>query len=79
MAVALRGRGGDEEKVPHLQGPHPPPSREMVITLEGYRAAKQRMEKYNDTTSEDYHSTCLLLKGAEEDVGADWNGERGTG
>ena len=68
--------GVDEEmrrKCPICRA-HIPPSREMVITLEGYLAAKQRMEKYNDTTSEDYHSTCLLLKGAEEDVGADWNG-----
>ena len=51
-----------------------PPSREMVAALQGYRAAKQIMEERNDTSSEYYHSTCLLVNEAEEDVGADWDG-----
>ena len=46
----------------------------MVTSLHYYRADKQRMEENNDTSSENYHSTCRLLKGAEESVGEDWDG-----
>ena len=51
-----------------------PPSREMVATLLSWRAAKQRKEDKNDTSSEGYHRACDLLKDAEERVGADWDG-----
>ena len=55
---------------------HIPPSREMVMTLQGYRARKQWMEDNNNDTSseENYHLACRLLKDAEENIGADWDG-----
>ena len=51
-----------------------PPSKEMVTTLLGYRAQKQRLEDNNYTSSELYHVVCRALEGAEEKVGADWDG-----
>ena len=55
-----------------------PPSKEMVETLEGLRAQKQKLEDDNDTSSEEYiiiyHSVCHALAQAEERVGADWDG-----
>ena len=51
-----------------------PPSKDMVTTLLGYRAAKQKMENDNDTSSERYHITCRVLADYEEKVGADWDG-----
>ena len=51
-----------------------PPSKEMVATLQGLRAQKQKMEDRNDTSSEGYHAVCQLLEQAEERVGKDWDG-----
>ena len=51
-----------------------PPSKEMVTTLLMYRARKQELEDRNETSSEEYHRVCRLLKEAEERVGADWDG-----
>ena len=51
-----------------------PPSKEMVETLRTLRGEKQWLEDNNETSSEDYHRTCRLLKTAEERVGADWDG-----
>ena len=51
-----------------------PPSKEMVSVLLEYRAAKQKHEDNNDTSSQDYHITCRLLKEAEDNIGADWDG-----
>ena len=51
-----------------------PPSREMVATLFSWREDKQRLEDNKDTSSENYHVTCQLLKRAEERVGEDWDG-----
>ncbi|EJK54900.1 hypothetical protein THAOC_25433 [Thalassiosira oceanica] len=51
-----------------------PPSKEMVSSLLTYRAAKQKWEDNKKTSSEEYHLACQLLKLAEEDVGADWDG-----
>ena len=39
-----------------------------------YRTEKQRLEDDNGTSSEEYHRMCRLLKAAEEQVGADWDG-----
>ncbi|EJK53129.1 hypothetical protein THAOC_27492, partial [Thalassiosira oceanica] len=51
-----------------------PPSREMVTSLHTYRARKKIFEDKGDMTSEHYHNICALLRGAEEKVGADWDG-----
>ena len=51
-----------------------PPSKEMVNSLLSYRAQKQKLEDSNDTSSEQYHRACQLLRVAEDRVGADWDG-----
>ncbi|EJK49545.1 hypothetical protein THAOC_31567 [Thalassiosira oceanica] len=51
-----------------------PPSREMVTSLLAYRTAKQKLEDNNGTSSKDYQVICHLLKNAEAEVGADWDG-----
>ena len=51
-----------------------PPSREMVASLCFFLTRKQKLAEKNDTSSAHYHSTCKLLKDAEEDVGGDWDG-----
>ncbi|EJK45746.1 hypothetical protein THAOC_35623 [Thalassiosira oceanica] len=51
-----------------------PPSKEMMSWLLSCRATKQRLEDENDTSSEDYHRVCRILRGAEKEVGADWDG-----
>ncbi|EJK64818.1 hypothetical protein THAOC_14407 [Thalassiosira oceanica] len=51
-----------------------PPSKEMVTTLLGFRARKQKLEDDNETSTDHYHEVCRLLQGFEENVGADWDG-----
>ncbi|EJK46113.1 hypothetical protein THAOC_35239, partial [Thalassiosira oceanica] len=51
-----------------------PPSKEMVAHLLALQEGKLKLENMNDTSSENYHRVCNLLKEAEERVGADWDG-----
>ena len=51
-----------------------PPSKDMVETLRTLRGEKQWLEDNNETSSEHYHQACQLLKEAEENIGADWDG-----
>ena len=51
-----------------------PPSKEMVATLQGYRAQKQRMEDDNDTSSQQYRDICRLAVNAAGRIGAGWDG-----
>ena len=51
-----------------------PPSKEMVTTLQGFRARKQELEDNHDTFSESYQRVCQALARTEEIFGADWDG-----
>ena len=72
-----RSRYGEEEemrrKCPICRA-RIPPSKEMVATLLSCRFQKKMLEDNNDTSSEFYRVTCLAVEGAEERVGADWDG-----